>query len=48
MPYKSSAQRGYFHANKELIGAKVVKEFDEASKGQRLKKEHVKPKPKKK
>lgn len=41
MPYKSEKQRGYFHANKELIGAKVVAKFDRESKGQVLKKEHV-------
>lgn len=47
MPYVSKSQRGFFHTNEELIGAKVVKEFDRASKGQVLKKEHVTPKKKK-
>lgn len=32
MPYISDKQRKYFHANKEKIGAKVVAEFDRASK----------------
>jgi hypothetical protein len=26
--------QGYFHANKQKIGPKVVEEFDKASKGQ--------------
>lgn len=42
MPYKSDAQRKLFHA-KEVrgeISAKVVKEFDKASKGKKLP-EHV-------
>lgn len=36
MPYKSEAQRRFFHANEGKIGKKVVKEFDAASKGKEL------------
>jgi hypothetical protein len=38
MPYKSQAQRGYFHtkAGMKKVGAAVVAEFDAASKGKRL------------
>lgn len=38
MPYKSSAQRRKFHAMEARgeISPKVVKEFDEASKGKKL------------
>lgn len=38
MPYKSAAQRGFFHANvgKKGITQKVVNEFDAASKGMKL------------
>lgn len=37
MPYKSKAQRGYFHANPEKVGGKkVVEEWDKASKGKKL------------
>lgn len=39
MPYKSDAQRRFFHtdtARKEGISAKTVAEFDRASKGKRL------------
>lgn len=38
MPYKSDAQRKYFHAAEERgeISPKTVKEFDEASKGKKL------------
>lgn len=36
MPYKSEAQRRYFHAHKKELGAKVVEEFDQASKGLKL------------
>ncbi len=39
MPYKSDAQRGFFHANegkKKGITKKVVDEFDAASKGLKL------------
>jgi hypothetical protein len=36
MPYKSEAQRKYFNANRKKIGAKVVDEFNEASKGKKL------------
>lgn len=38
MPYKSDAQRKYFHVaqKKGDISAKVVKEFDKASKGMKL------------
>lgn len=43
MPYKSDAQRRYFHyaESKGEISSKVVKEFDKASKGKSLP-EHVK------
>lgn len=43
MPYKSDAQRKYFHyaEGKGKISSKVVKEFDKASKGMSLP-EHVK------
>lgn len=39
MPYKSDAQRGFFHANegkKKGITKKVVAEFDKESKGMKL------------
>lgn len=38
MPYKSDAQRKYFHAmlNKGEISKKTVDEFDKASKGKKL------------
>jgi hypothetical protein len=39
MPYKSSAQRRFFHtptARKAGISADMVKEFDTASKGMKL------------
>ena len=38
MPYKSNAQRKYFHAAEARgeVPAKVVKEFDRASKGKKL------------
>ena len=38
MPYKSDAQRRYFHAaaSRGEITRKTVKEFDKASKGKRL------------
>ena len=36
-PYKSQAQAGFFHTNPEKVGgAKVVKEFDQATKGKHL------------
>lgn len=43
MPYKSNAQRKYFHAaeSRGEISPKTVKEFDKASKGKKLP-EHVK------
>lgn len=41
MPFKSDAQRKYFNANKKKLGAKMVDEFNEASKGKKLP-EHVK------
>ena len=46
MPYKSAAQRGYFHtaAGRKAVGAKVVEDFDKESKGQRNLPKHVKPK----
>ena len=48
MPYKSDAQRRFFHsagAKKAGISEKTVEEFDSASKGMKLP-EHVKPKKK--
>lgn len=39
MPYKSEAQRAFFHtatARKKGISAATVKEFDDASKGMKL------------
>lgn len=38
MPYKSDAQRRYFHAAQARgeISPKTVKEFDQASKGKKL------------
>jgi hypothetical protein len=38
MPYKSDSQRRFFNspAGKKKVGAKVVKEFNEASKGKSL------------
>jgi hypothetical protein len=38
MPYKSDAQRRFFHAAEERgeISPKTVKEFDRASKGKKL------------
>lgn len=41
MPYKSEAQRKFFHtktAKRKGITPAMVKEFDEASKGKKLKK----------
>lgn len=47
MPYKSDAQRKFFHtatARKKGITAATVKEFDQASKGMKLpKKKKKKP-----
>jgi hypothetical protein len=43
MPYVSEAQRGYMHAQKgKKVPAKVVDEFDAASKGQHGLPKHVK------
>jgi hypothetical protein len=37
MPYKSRAQAGYFHEHPEKVGgAKVVAEWDAASRGKKL------------
>ena len=36
MPYKSLAQERYFNANRSKIGAKVVDEFNAASRGLKL------------
>jgi hypothetical protein len=36
MPYKSDAQRKFFHANEKKLGAKTVKHWDKASKGKKL------------
>lgn len=46
MPYKSRAQAGYFHTHVKKIGAKVVAEFDRASKGKKLPKKVSKRKKK--
>lgn len=46
MPYKSEAQRKYFQANVDKIGASVVKHWNEESKGKKLPK--VAPKKKSK
>jgi hypothetical protein len=35
MPYQSRAQQGLFHSPNSPVSAKVVEEFDEASKGQK-------------
>jgi hypothetical protein len=40
MPFVSAAQRGYLHANPEILGKKNLKEWDAASKGQHVP-EHV-------
>ena len=48
MPYKSDAQRKFFHtatAKKKGITPAMVKEFDDASKGMKLP-EHAKKHPK--
>ncbi len=47
MPYKSDAQRKFFHtdtAKKAGISASTVKEFDQASKGMKLPKKKKKEK----
>ena len=46
MPYKSQAQRNYFHAaaRRGEISQSVVKEFDRASKGKKLPKRKRKTK----
>lgn len=38
MPYKSEAQRRFFHTKEGMkeVGEEKVKEFDEASKGKKL------------
>lgn len=36
MPYKSVAQEKFFNANRKKIGAKVVDDFNAASKGKKL------------
>jgi hypothetical protein len=42
MPYKSRAQQGLFHSKNSPVSAKVVAEFDAASKGQHGLPRHVK------
>lgn len=42
MPYKSKAQQGLFHSKNSPVSAKVVKEFDNASRGQKGLPYHVK------
>lgn len=46
MPYKSDAQRRFFNSKegKAKVGAKVVEEFNEESKGQKNLPDHVKSK----
>ena len=48
MPYKSEAQRRYFHANRKKLEKQGVDvdEWDAASKGKKLKKKKKKPKKK--
>jgi hypothetical protein len=43
MPYVSRSQQGFFHtpAGKKKVGPEVVKEFDNASRGQTGLPEHV-------
>lgn len=51
MPYVSKAQQGYMHANvgkKRGLTGKVIKEFDNASRGLKLPKRKHTYKPKKK
>ena len=36
MPYKSEAQKKYFNANKKKLGAKMVEEWNSATKGKKL------------
>lgn len=40
-PFASAAQRGYMHAHPEVLGPKALKEWDKASKGQKVP-QHVK------
>jgi hypothetical protein len=35
-PFASAAQRGYMHANPEVLGPKALKEWDATSKGQKV------------
>src|ERR1019366_3865498 len=35
-PFASAAQRGYMHANPEVLGTSALKEWDKASKGQKV------------
>jgi hypothetical protein len=48
MPYRSQAQRKYFHANRKKLEAQGVNisEWDTASKGKKLPKRAKKPKKK--
>ena len=41
MPFVSVAQRGYMHANPEVLGKTALAEWDHASKGQHVP-DHVK------
>jgi hypothetical protein len=41
MPFVSKAQRGYMHANPEVLGKKALAEWDHASKDQHVP-DHVK------
>ena len=46
MPYASRAQQGLFHSPNSPVSASVVKEFDDASRGQKGLPQHVKQKKK--
>ena len=41
MPFVSKAQQGYLHAHPEILGAKKLHEFDEATKGEHNLPAHV-------
>lgn len=45
MPYASRAQQGLFHSPNSPVSPSVVKEFDEASRGQKNLPYHTKKKP---
>ena len=41
LPFVSKAQQGYLHAHPEILGAKKLHEFDEATKGEHNLPAHV-------